>query len=675
MGAETMRERIRELVPTAQFQSRARLSRLSYAGRSKLESLPPRTAVVAFSAAQVYELAERIQRAHGGTAVVLGALSPRTRNAQVAMYQAGEVNYLVATDAIGMGLNMDVDTVAFAALRKFDGQRERMLEPAELAQIAGRAGRHMNDGAFATLAPLPTLDPDLVFALENHTFPSVRRVQWRNSDLDLSSLDALIASLRKRPYKACLRMVDGAEDGVALQELASKPEVRSLANRPERVALLWAVCQVPDFRQLLLDSHIGLLEQVFKQLCSPNQVIDESWFAQKLNRLDDTQGDIETLMRRISFVRTWTYVANHEDWVNNAQTWQQTARDIEDRLSDALHHRLVQRFVTQHRNVKTRRSASRGRSHAPVVDAAKPNKNSPFHVLSTWRLGPALHPLVEVDRVEAMVDAEHDAFRVDAKGRIFFESDCVARLAGGADILRPEVILESWEGAGAGARMRLHRRLLAFVRDWVGELLTPLNEVPSTSLSPAAKGLLFQLEQRLGTVRMDQAREQAAGLTHRDREVLKSAGITVGSHIIFSRTMTASEQVRKRVLLCMTYLSVFDLLGAPDGSRSWCELDERLEPSVYTAMGYPVYGNRGLRADMVERVMGTLGRQAARGPFQLSERLCHWMGIQPNQADQLMAALGYRRLTEGRNEPLVWKRTVFIPMKPTATSRLRKKRE
>ncbi|MBC8073241.1 MAG: helicase, partial [Deltaproteobacteria bacterium] len=347
MGAEAMRPMVEALLPTAVIERHPRFSNLSYVGTLALGALPPRTAVVAFAVPDVYEIAERLRQRHGGTAVVLGALSPRTRNAQVAMYQAGEVDYLVATDAIGMGLNMDVDRVVFAALHKFDGSEVRGLESAELAQIAGRAGRYTRDGGFGTLRPLPGLPARVAAAIEGHDFPPIRRLVWRNDDLDFASLDALRTSLHRRPNHRALQVVARADDHDALVQLAAASDVRARVRTPEDVELLWEVCRIPDFRKLMLDSHVQLLAAIFEQLSGPARRIDVDWMASRIHHLDDASGDIDTLTHRIAFIRTWTYVVNHEHWVPDAEHWQALTRGIEDRCSDALHERLTERFVAR----------------------------------------------------------------------------------------------------------------------------------------------------------------------------------------------------------------------------------------------------------------------------------------------------------------------------------------
>ncbi|MCH8036346.1 MAG: hypothetical protein IIC53_04390, partial [Proteobacteria bacterium] len=355
LGAETIRPILRRLVPEAQVITRPRFSTLTYSGACKLTRLPPRSAVVAFSAAEVYAMAELLRRQRGGTAVVLGALSPRTRNAQVAMFEAGEVDYLVATDAIGMGLNLDLDHVAFAKLVKFDGRNVRRLSPAEVGQIAGRAGRHMSDGTFGTTGEVGALEPDLVEAVEAHRFDPLRALYWRNRDLDFRSPRLLLRALERRPPEPELIRVRKADDLTALAALARDPEIAELAGNPGAVRLLWEVCQVPDFQQILSDQHARLLGRIYRFLAAGEERLPEDWVARQIDRIDRSDGDIDTLTARIAHIRTWTYVANRGDWLDDAGHWQERTRAVEDKLSDALHERLTQRFVDRRAATLVRR--------------------------------------------------------------------------------------------------------------------------------------------------------------------------------------------------------------------------------------------------------------------------------------------------------------------------------
>src|SRR5262252_3592293 len=354
LGAQTVRPMVEKLLPGAHVLTRPRLSTLSFAGEKKITRLPRRSAIVAFSADEVYAIAELIKRQRGGAAVVLGALSPRTRNAQVALYQSGDVDYLVATDAIGMGLNLDVDHVAFASDRKFDGYQFRKLNPAELAQIAGRAGRATRDGTFGTTGRCDPFEPEIVQALESHSFEPIRLLQWRNTDLDFASIGALQASLAAIPNEQGLTRAPIGEDILVLEHAARDDDVRKLAPNPAAIARLWDACQVPDYRKIAPATHAELAVTLYGFLMREGK-IPTDWFARQVAQADRTDGDIDTLSNRIAHVRTWTFVANRPDWLADPEHWQGVTRAVEDKLSDALHERLAERFVDRRTSVLMRR--------------------------------------------------------------------------------------------------------------------------------------------------------------------------------------------------------------------------------------------------------------------------------------------------------------------------------
>ncbi len=640
LGADTMRPLMAELVPTARVVQHPRLSRLASAGAGKLSRLPPRSAVVAFSTAQVYEIAERLRAQRGGAAIVLGALSPRTRNAQVALFQSGEVDYLVATDAIGMGLNLDVRHVAFAALRKFDGRDVRDLDPAELAQIAGRAGRHLADGTFGTVAPL-SLPDGVAAAIEAHRFPPLRRLLWRSSELDPSSIDALLASLRQRPRARSLKLVDDAEDTAALTRLAEDPAVRARARGSEAVGLLWEVCRIPDFRKLLFESHVALLAEIYGQLSGPSAALDTDWMAARVAEIDDAGGDIDTLITRIASIRTWTYISNHGRWVRDAAAWQDRTRAIEDRLSDALHERLVQRFVERGggaaRGARARAPSGARRAEAeppPAVEAGHP-----FARIAALRAllapGPAA-TAPEDDRarwVEAIVGAPHERFSVDAGGRIADGEQPLGQLARGPTLLLPDVRLAELEDLGAGARSRVLRRLVAFARDLVEELLGPLRSPEVRALPGAARGIVYQLEQGLGTAAARDAEEQIAELAPEDLALLKARGIEVGERVIYVQQLLRRGALERRLALCAAWFGRGCVPACPAPGAVSVPVARGVDPRAYAAIGYPVFGTRALRADVAERVH----RALASG--EPAERLSGWMGCSAREAPRVAASL------------------------------------
>ncbi len=636
MGADTMRSMLAALVPDARVERHPRLSALVHAGSHTLASLPPRSAVVAFSMAHVYELAERIRRKRGGASVVLGALSPRARNAQVAQYQAGEVDYLVATDAIGMGLNLEVSHVAFADLHKFDGKEVRPLDTAELAQIAGRAGRHLSNGSFGTLAPMTPLPPPVASALEKHRFPEVRQLFWRNADLDMSSVDALIASLEHRPERAQLRVAGRADDHAALAVLAARPGVRELAQGPEAVALLWDVCRIPDFRKLTLDYHVGLLAELFEQLAARRR-IDPEFMRRRIERIDDVEGDIETLLARMAFIRTWTYIAWHPRWVDGAAAWQEHTREIEDRLSDALHARLVERFVER-----------RARMAIPARVAAA-NKSSPFAALAALRdamLGEDGRSGAESSWVDTLVDAPFEHFDVEPGGRIMSGDRVVGRMTRGPDLLRPEVALALDQTVGAGERSRIQRRLVAWTRDLVAHTLAPLRR-HDAALSPSGRGLVYQLEHALGTVRAKDASAQLAALTAGDRDALARIGVELGRRVVYLPALLEPAAVRRRAALCSAFAGHAEPVVPGADTRS-LPRQRHVLAATYLALGFPVFGPRAVRADVVERVGTRLHRAARRGPFKPPGDLAGQLGCEDGDVARVVEAFGFRRVSGGR---------------------------
>ncbi|HEY6727613.1 MAG TPA: helicase-related protein [Polyangiaceae bacterium] len=619
MGADTMRPLVRALVPSARIQRFPRLSRLSAAGSYSLGSLPPRSAVVAFSANRLYSLAERLRARRGGTAVVLGALSPRARNAQVAMYQAGEVDYLVATDAIGMGLNLDVERIALADRRKFDGKETRLLDLAELSQVAGRAGRFHTDGAFGTLAPEPRLPPDIERRIETHRLPEQTTLVWRNHELCFDSLEDLIQSLRQRPEPGPLCPLAHADDYAALAVLAGRPEIARHAQNPEQVRLLWEVCQIPDYRQLLLDHHPNLLGELFLELSRHTRLAD-AWIGPRVERLCRTDGDIETLMQRIAFVRTWTYVANRDRWLSDPAEWQERTRRLEDDLSDALHRALVARFID------VRKSSSHGRPPAAA------DQSHPFSALQKLREGLApASPPSEENLSYALAEAAHGAFSVSSRGRVSFEHHDVAQFVRGRVLVEPEIALAELTLA-PGALGQVRRRLQAFAKDFVRDALKDLAEEPHDA-SAALRGLCYQLRHSLGTLDRPAAEALLRVLDERDRQALAQLGVLVGRRAVFAPALLDADTLHRRRVLTQTF---YGALPPDAGSRRpVMPFDPALPASGYLALGWLVVAPFAVRVDLLEELLA--------GPASLrtSDALARKARLPPDQAAALARALGF----------------------------------
>ncbi|MBX3222039.1 MAG: helicase [Labilithrix sp.] len=639
LGADTMRDALRELVPTARHVEHPRLSRLAYAGAAPLARLPPRTAVVAFSMPHVYELAERLRKRRGGAAVVLGALSPRTRNAQVAMFQAGEVDCLVATDAIGMGLNLDVEHVAFAATRKFDGRDVRDVDDAELGQIAGRAGRWIHDGTFGAVTPLE-LPAGAVHAIETHSFPRVRRVQWRSDDLDFSSIAALRASLAEPPTRGIFRHAAGAEDAACLAHLAGRAEIARRASGADGVRLLWDVCTVPDFRKLMLEVHVDFLAELFVELADRGR-LREAWLEQHVGELErGSASDVEELVARIAAVRTWTYVANRASWLDAAEPWQERTKRLEDRLSDALHERLVLRFVDARKAARPRARPRRARGEsepdlATLAGDRAPDPGHPFAGLAALRAG--LHPGARPPAarpgspawVDDVVEAEHAGLSLDASGRIIHgaSSRVVGGVVRGGSIALPDVRLADGDDLGAGARSRVHRRLLAFARDVVGDLLGGVGELAARAgASAPLRAFVHRLEQGLGTTLEADLDDVLAVLSGEDRGALEEHAVRFGAGVVYLPRGLLPASIAARVALASAWFGAGRALGAPAGGAVSFTPSRGVDRRAYAAIGFPVLGPRAVRADVLDRVFERAARPAGEDPADEEALLASWIG-------------------------------------------------
>ncbi len=675
MGAETIRPLLRRLVPDARVETRERLSTLSYAGPRKLQRLPPRTAVVTFSSGDVYAMAEIVRRQRGGAAIVLGALSPRTRNAQVEMYQAGEVDYLVATDAIGMGLNMDINHVAFAATRKFDGRVIRELQPAELAQIAGRAGRNSNDGTFGTTADIGPLDPDVVEGIENHRFDPLIHLCWRHTDLNFTSLDALKGSLARRPKRPGLVRAREADDEEALAALSRDPDIVRRCASPALVRLLWDVCQIPDFRKVMSDAHAQLLTQVFGHLAGGAEYGDggrlpADWVAHAVDRLDRTDGDIDTLTQRIAHVRTWTYISYHSQWLEDAPHWQARTRAIEDKLSDALHERLIQRFVDRRTavlvgHIHRRQALSGAVSPAGDVhvegefvgtlegfrfipDAGSADQTRAGDVRASTRIAntAALRALrSEMPARIRQLEADDDAsFTLGDDCRVSWNGHPIARLVAGQDRLRPRIEADGSDLLEGEFRDRIRRRVAAWLSGHLETKLEPLFRARAANLEGAARGVAFQVVEALGSLPRSHAKDELAALNESDRRALTSLGLRLGRETLYFPRLVKPDAVALRRLLWGLYHGVA-MPALPHPGRVSIVLPADWNGNgiseLYEAVGYRRLGRMAIRVDIVERFSAQVRQLAEAGEFPVTPDLASTIGCAPAALAGVLADLGY----------------------------------
>ena len=626
LGAATMRPMVEKLLPGAHIVSRPRLSTLSYAGEKKLTRLPRRSAIVAFSAEEVYAIAELIRRQRGGAAVVLGALSPRTRNAQVALYQSGDVEYLVATDAIGMGLNLDVDHVAFASDRKFDGYQFRKLNPAELAQIAGRAGRATRDGTFGTTGRCDPFETELVHALESHSFEPVRMLQWRNTDLDFSSIGALQASLATAPREQGLTRAPVAEDILVLDHAARDEEVRALARDRAAVARLWDVCQVPDYRKIAPATHAELVVTLYGFLTREGN-IPTDWFARQVSHADRTDGDIDTLSNRIAHVRTWTFVANRPDWLADPEHWQGVTRAVEDKLSDALHERLAERFVDRRTSVLMRRLRENtmleteiGKSGEVTVEGHIIGRLDGFmfapDASAAGSEAKALNATAQkalAGEIEAratkLSQASNDQIVLASDGALRWTGELVGKLIAGDDVLRPRVRIIADEHLTGPSRDIVQTRLDLWLKTHIEKLLAPLFSLAAADdVTGMARGVAFQLVESLGVLERQKVAEEVKGLDQAARATLRKYGVRFGAyHIYLPALLKPAPRALATQLWALKHESpdakgVGDLLHLAASGRTSIPVDKETPKQLYRTAGYRIAGERAVRVDIMERL-------------------------------------------------------------------------
>ena len=655
LGAETIRPLLQRLVPQAEIETRPRLSQLTYAGPVKLVRLPPRSAVVAFSAGEVYAIAELIRRRRGGCAVVMGRLSPRTRNAQVQLYQNKEVDFLVATDAIGMGLNMDVDHVAFARLTKFDGHRPRRLTAPEVAQIAGRAGRGMRDGTFGTTADCAPLDDDLVHAVENHQFEPLEQLYWRNSDLDLSSVDGLLATLQASPPRQGLVRGPDAVDLQTLDALAREPDIRGLARGRRLVRLLWETCGIPDFRKLADDTHTRLCARVFQHLARDG-VLPQAWLEAGIGSLARAEGDIDTLMQRLAGVRVWAYIAARPDWVPDAAGWQARTRQVEDLLSDALHERLTARFVDRRAADLMRRmdestellSAVTSRGEVVVEGHSVGHVSGFAFVPDPATEGPERRLVLRAARralrawmprrVATLAAAADSAFVWSEDHGLLWEGAAVARLRPGASLLRPAVEVFDSEYLDGPNRERVRVRLQRFVTETIERELTPLFAAEAAASGrPELRGQVHRVVEAGGV--LPGASEAPAAI----RGALKPLGLRAGWFALFMPALLKPQAARVRAsLLALRAGAPTPVLPAPGSVSVAVQAD--WPPGFAASLGWVAAGPALIRLDVAERIAAELNWAVRQRPAAVPDGLASRLSIRSEALPAVLRGLGVRLL-------------------------------
>ncbi len=659
LGSDTMKGMINTLVPNVRFERRERFSELSYTGARKISRMPPRSAIVGFSVDNVYAIAELLRRQKGGAAVVLGALSPRTRNAQVELYQNGDVDHLVATDAIGMGLNLDIDHVAFSALAKFDGRRMRNLAPNELAQIAGRAGRYMNPGSFGVTGEAPAVPPEAVEAIEQHRFTPIKRLSWRNDRLEFGSAGALIGSLEAASGEPMLARAREADDLIAFRTLAELPDIIDRLSHATDVRLLWDVCQLPDFRDISPGEHASLLARLFGFL-QDTGAVPADWLVGRIQQIDRTDGDIDALSKRLAMIRTWTYVAQRKNWVSDESHWRSETRAVEDRLSDALHACLTQRFVDRRTSVLMRRLKQKEALVAQVNKDGEveiegqfigrlsgfrfhQDQNATSDEAKTLRaaaqaaLGPEYN--LRADRFYNAPDTEID---ITEQGGLMWGEHAVGKLLRGADILTPAIEVFVDDEAGTDVAEKVRRRLGHFIERRIATLFEPLIGLQKDeTITGIARGVGFRLIEELGILPRARIAADVKSLDQDARALLRKHGVRFGQHTIFQQALLKPAPTRLRLVLWALWGKLTEFPESPPPGLVTVPASEGASDGYYEKSGYRLAGSRAIRIDMLERLADLTRVQDSRAGFAATPDMLSITGMTLEQFADLMQGLGY----------------------------------
>lgn len=682
MGAGTMAPIIRKLLPHAEIIDRPRFSQLTYAGSKKISRQPSRSAIVAFSARQVYAIAELIRRERGGAAVVMGALSPRTRNAQVELYQNGDVDFLVATDAIGMGLNLDIHHVAFADDHKFDGRQSRELTPAEIGQIAGRAGRHARNGTFGVTGGTEAFDEELVVQLETHDFDPIKVLQWRNNQLDFSSIGALQHSLDAVPEHRSLTRVPVAKDQQAL-EFVSRNEAGQLARGLDGARLLWECCQIPDYQGISPANHGEIVTRIYTDLVKKRHV-NTDWIAEQVRFCDNTSGDIDTLSNRIKQIRTWTFVANRKNWLADPSHWREKTRDIEDRLSDALHERLTQRFVDRRTSVLLRHLKDKRMVSPEINDRGEVRLEG--HLIGTLEgfrftlarndgdadirglrsaaeqvVAPEIH-----NRADRLAGAPNEEFVLATDGKLRWKGDIVAELIEGDALYRPRILMLADESLTGTDLERVQDRLSLWLRHHINTVLEGVMALEAPAdLEGTARGIAFQLFEHIGLIPRAHIADEVKNLDQDVRGKLRKLGVKFGAYHIY---LPLSLKPAPRELALILYAlknggvrqpGVTDIPHIVLSGRTSFVVDPEVDTRLYEIAGFKVAGRRAVRVDILERLAdiirplialdagrpyaGELPAGAAEGNgFRVTVEMTSLLGCSGEDFASILQSLGYK---------------------------------
>ena len=661
MGSSTIKNIISKLDDDIEFINRKRLSKLSYSGHKKISRIDRKTAIIAFSAEEVYAIAELIRRQKGGAAIVMGSLSPKTRNAQVDLYQSGDVDFLVATDAIGMGINMDLDNVYFSNLKKFDGKKLRRLNLSEIGQIAGRAGRYLNDGNFGITGQCRELNAEEVDLLENHKFGEIQSLYWRNSNLNFASPSALVKSLDERPHKSWLRKINECEDEKALKYFLQDNNIIKIEFDEKKLKLLWECCQIPDFVKKTYGNHYEVIENVFKFLNSEKSKITDDYMRLQLMKLDKLEGNVDSLSNRIANVRTWSYVSNKNNWIENQDYWIEKTKILEDKLSDRLHEELTKTFIDKRASILARGLKQDMESKTKILEDNKVMIDDQFIGkinglkleldLKKGTLETDIKSLKKAARqsigpeLEKRIQKIIDTGLIELKDnfKIYWDGSVIGKLIPGKDYLNPnfEIIVD--DILEKNQKQKLKDYIEKWLKNKIDTTLESLINLKNLKeKNSSIKALAYRLYENNGVLKRDQVSEYVIKLEQNDRKILRDLGVKFGRYHIFLHRLIKPEPVSLRTLLWKNYHQKYLNLKPPTFGLNFINDQNFKNKSFMLLCGFEKFDNFFVRIDILERLFVQIINSNSNKEIKVVPEMLNLLGCNKDNFTKLLKNMGYK---------------------------------
>ena len=672
LGSQIMENIISQIVPETEFVKQERFSKLSYSGHKKISRLDRKSALIAFSIEEVYAIAELVRRQKGGAAVVMGSLSPKTRNSQVALYQSGDVDYLVATDAIGMGINMDIEQISFSSLKKFDGKKIRRLRTTEISQIAGRAGRYKNDGSFGVTGNCENLESDEIERIEDHKLDSIQFLYWRNSNLEFNSPEGLISSLESKPSEKNLVRISDSIDENVLRLLAREKKIKF---SPDNLKLLWECCQIPDFQKKAYGQHIDVVTKVFNFLTTEKNRIPNEYMKNQLKGLDKYQGNIDMISNKISNVRTWSYVANKKNWVENADYWIQLSKNIEDSLSDKLHQELTKSFIDKRISVLSRGLKQDVKLNTKIslddeviidgqligkLKGLKLNLEFTRETLDTdiKSLKKAAKQGIGEElkkRVKSIINDK--GIVLNQSYKISWKNNPIAKIKKGKNYLSPEIEVIADEALDTKTKEDLFIFLNNWLESYVSEELSDLiNLIKLENKNQYIRALAFRLYEGNGVLKRNEVEEIINKIIKEDRKQFRSLGIKIGRYHVFLPKMLKPKAVELRILLWEFFNELAKNNEIPKSGLNFLSDEKKQFNSRFLLLcGFERFRNFYVRVDILEKLFIKIIEKSKNGKFQIDSDMMNLLGCTKENFFQLMDLMNYKKYNKDDENAFVYK--------------------